>query len=109
MNNMNSSCRRCGGVNARRYLQNGGCQNHSKCGGYQSVEDSYAGCDSGVSYRDNYEGCQGGEFDYSLAMVYSKVQSFTYLYDCDAALARGTVFAELDKPFEGNTVMGCRR
>ncbi len=108
MNNMNSSCRRCGGVNARRYLQNGGCQGGARCGGYQVADGADGKCDS-VAYRDNCDVCHGGEFDYSLAMVYSKVQSFTYLYDCDAALARGTVFAELDKPFEGMTVMGCRR
>ena len=35
----------------------------------------------------------------SLAMVYSPCQAFDDLYDVEAALARGTIFKELDKPF----------
>ena len=37
----------------------------------------------------------------SLAMVYSPMQSFTKLYEPAKALSRGTLFAELDKPFTG--------
>lgn len=36
-----------------------------------------------------------------LAAVYVPVQTFTQLYDNDKALARGTLFKELDKPLEG--------
>ncbi len=36
---------------------------------------------------------------YPLAMVYSPYQDFRDLYEADAALARGTLFRELDKPF----------
>ena len=36
-----------------------------------------------------------------LAMVYSPLQEFRDLYDVDVALGRGTIFAELDLPFEG--------
>ena len=35
----------------------------------------------------------------SLAMVYSPKQAFIDLYDTDEALSRGTLFAELDKPW----------
>lgn len=40
----------------------------------------------------------------SLAMVYSPKQAFDNLYETEKALARGTLFAELDKPFSP-----CRR
>ena len=36
----------------------------------------------------------------SLAMVYAPVQCFRMTYDPAEALARGTLFRELDKPFE---------
>lgn len=37
----------------------------------------------------------------SLAMVWSPVQSFQKIYEPSKALMRGTLFAELDKPFSG--------
>ncbi len=37
---------------------------------------------------------------YPLAMVYAPCQSFRNLYDVDTALARGTLFGELDLPIE---------
>ena len=37
----------------------------------------------------------------SLAIVYSPVQAFVKIYDPPKALVRGTLFAELDKPFAG--------
>ena len=40
----------------------------------------------------------------SLAMVYAPKQAFANLYEPDVALARGTLFAELDLPFEGRSV-----
>ncbi len=43
----------------------------------------------------------------SLAMVYSPAQGFGCLLSPSAALAAGTLFAELDKPFEGRSI--CRR
>ena len=39
--------------------------------------------------------------DHPLAMVYSPLQSFAGLYDEEKALSRGTLFTELDLPFEG--------
>lgn len=38
--------------------------------------------------------------DYPLSMVYAPVQAFRALYDPKTALARGTLFSELDLPFE---------
>jgi len=37
--------------------------------------------------------------DVPLAMVYSPYQTFSALYDPEDGLSRGTVFAELEKPF----------
>ena len=42
-----------------------------------------------------------GLSSYHLAMVYSPLQEFHQLYEPDVALNRGTLFAELDLPFEG--------
>lgn len=39
--------------------------------------------------------------DHPLAMVYSPLQVFSNLYDEEKALAHGTLFSELDLPFEG--------
>lgn len=36
---------------------------------------------------------------YPLASVYSPLQDFTEIYDCENALIRGTIFAQLDLPF----------
>lgn len=56
--------------------------------------------------NSNHGGCGNRESgwgikSYPLAMVYSPLQEFRELYDMDIALERGTIFAELDLPFEG--------
>lgn len=40
----------------------------------------------------------------ALAMVYSPEQAWRCLYTPDKALNAGTLFAELDKPFEGRSI-----
>ncbi len=40
----------------------------------------------------------------SLAMVYSPIQEWRNLYPINEALRKGTLFAELDKPFRGRTL-----
>lgn len=42
----------------------------------------------------------------SLAMVYSPKQEWQSLYPIDEAIRKGTLFAELDKPFLGRTLSG---
>ena len=42
----------------------------------------------------------------SLAMVYSPVQQWQGLYPVGEALRKGTLFADLDKPFSGKTLLG---
>lgn len=43
-----------------------------------------------------------GLLDHPLAMVYSPYQLFRDVYSPDVSLSRGTMFAELDLPFEGD-------
>ena len=42
--------------------------------------------------------------NYPLASVYAPLQSFDDLYDKETALMKGTVFAELDLPFMGESI-----
>ena len=42
-----------------------------------------------------------GLVGYPLASVYAPLQEWRELYDEERALAQGTLFAELDKPFLG--------
>ena len=42
--------------------------------------------------------------NYPLASVYAPLQRFQNLYDKETALQHGTIFAELDLPFMGQTV-----
>ena len=44
--------------------------------------------------------------EYPLAMVYSPYQVFRETYTPDTALQRGTLFSELDLPFEGHKLGG---
>jgi hypothetical protein len=59
------------------------------------------GCNGGYdcSERKNW-----GLDNYPLASVYAPVQMFDKLFDMDTALCRGTIFAELDLPFMGESV-----
>ena len=42
----------------------------------------------------------------ALAMAYVAMQQWQDLYDPDVALQRGTLFAQLDKPFIGEEAVG---
>lgn len=53
--------------------------------------------------RQGERNCRG-EYEWegiSLAMVYSPYQHWRDVYDEEKGLSRGTIFRELDKPFEG--------
>lgn len=67
-------------------------------------------CDGTLPRNDSdneMNGCGGentggwGLHSHPLAMVYSPLQEFHQLYAPEVALERGTLFAELDLPFEG--------
>lgn len=63
------------------------------------------GCDGSMRDSNNQhtqEGYGWGLMEHPLAMVYSPYQFFRDIYSPDAALNRGTMFAELDLPFEGD-------
>ncbi|MBQ7968326.1 MAG: spore coat associated protein CotJA [Clostridia bacterium] len=47
--------------------------------------------------------------NYKLGMVYSPYQNWQNLYPCDKGFTEGTIFMELNKPFEGykNGKGGC--
>jgi hypothetical protein len=49
------------------------------------------------------------EMNYKLGMVYSPYQNWQNLYPCDKGFTEGTIFMELNKPFEGykNGKGGC--
>lgn len=102
----NCSGRRGGNTAQCRYLQN---QN-----GYSASRIANGNARYGGTYtRNQNTACQNNTecdtLDYSLAMVYSPAQEFVCIYDAETALNRGTVFKELDKPFEGESVTGARR
>ena len=60
-------------------------------------------CDLNDSPLRNSSSMWGLE-GYPLASVFSPLQNFDNLYDCETALKQGTIFAELDLPFSGRTV-----
>ena len=74
-------------------------------------------CDGSLPQHDtagDMNGCGGsdggwGLSSHPLAMVYSPLQEFREIYAPEVALDRGTMFAELDLPFEGgkNRKGGC--
>lgn len=102
---------------------NGGCRERTDNGGYRERSGN-DGCrertDScGCRERTDNGGCgcrHGGDagkntgwglYGYPLAMVYSPIQCFGELYEPDDGLSHGTIFSQLDLPFEGKG--GCRK
>ncbi len=62
-------------------------------------------CGSGTSPRSNQYRPDTGLSGFPLAMVYSPYQQFDNLYEPEEAICKGTLFAELDKPFYGSRRM----
>lgn len=79
---------------------------------YQDSRQDNCRQDNYQDDRNSSNGCQSrcesnwGLSDHPLAMMYSPYQSWRNVYKNDTALERGTMFAELDLPFEGSN---CRR
>lgn len=62
----------------------------------QNARTTYANCPcTNVAAESHQTDCD----EMVLAMAYVLVQDFVNLYEPDAAFSRGTVFADLDKPF----------
>lgn len=70
---------------------------------------SRRGCDGTLKDENNSTRQGWGLIDHPLAMVYSPYQIWRDAYSPDVALKRGTLFAELDLPFEaaGSCKGGC--
>lgn len=91
--------RECGRCGESRYNKNrcgeSRC-NENRCGGeprFSPEGTTCSKCTEGI--------CGGwGLYNHPLAMVYSPCQSWHEVYAPDVALARGTMFSELDLPFE---------
>ena len=103
--NQSASSRRAGEEFLRRMNQSD-CQNHSSCAPL-SRQTQRSSCTQSVAAsccnRVN-DGCNQNHNRYmpALAMVYSPVQEWACLMESpEKALASGTLFQELFKPFEG--------
>lgn len=61
--------------------------------------------DGGCARQEPWNGCTGGVIspadDLPVTMAYAPRQSWVNTYDSAAALCRGSLFPELDKPFTG--------
>lgn len=85
---------------------NGGCSrmgNGNGCGNTSRERmGNGRGCgNTSCDHSGNGAGRSWGLHDHPLAMVYSPYQHFRDTYTPDIALGRGTLFSELDLPFEG--------
>ena len=120
----------CSGENRRGLRRNGlgitGQSDNSvpwpPAGGARGGNSGNCGCRSGNGgCRERTDNCgcgccHGGDagkntgwglYGYPLAMVYSPIQCFGELYEPDDGLSHGTIFSQLDLPFEGKG--GCRK
>ncbi|MBQ9778609.1 MAG: spore coat associated protein CotJA, partial [Clostridia bacterium] len=97
---------RCG-VNVKRgqvsngHAGNGGCGRMGNGNGCANNSCGHAGNGRGCDNSENGAHRGWGLHDHPLAMVYSPYQHFRNTYTPDIALGRGTLFSELDLPFEG--------
>ena len=80
------------------------CSNHNGCGCSHGDNGNSGGSSDNGSCGCVHDCCPcGGGWglcQYPLSMVYAPCQAFHSVYDEETALARGTLFAELDLPFE---------
>ncbi len=75
-----------------RNISSCGCNGCNRCGSGNTPRNSQYRPDTTLS-------------GFPLAMVYSPYQQFDNLYEPDEAICKGTLFAELDKPFCGSRRM----
>ncbi len=82
------------------------CLQKNSCACRNSFGNGMNGCAPETSQKHSW-----GLENYPLASVYAPLQSFEELYDKENALQKGTVFAQLDLPFMGESVYkgGCCR
>ena len=61
-------------------------------------------CEQNTRNYDNGDNRSWGLEGYPLASVFAPLQKFENVYEMEKAICRGTMFADLDLPFEGTTV-----
>ncbi len=93
-------------------VNRGGRQGAARCGcepqaqRYEEIKGSYGETLNRRAVEGSSCGCAGtasvgyGVKDRPVGSVYAPVQAFAGLYDLPRALARGTLFADLDLPLE---------
>ena len=82
------------------------CRGNALARAEQSVTDS-CGCDGESTGNGNRYPCgENGVEGRSLAIVYAPIQSWRDAYEPQTALQRGTLFRELDLPFDGKGPVG---
>ena len=81
---------------------NGETMNRRRCDGSMRGEPSGSNCGGCTEGNCGGFGIKGNP----LAMVYAPCQAWMGIYTPEIALARGTLFSELDLPFEPS---GCKR
>ena len=67
------------------------------------VESDACGCrhtHGDAEWEGRSYGMSFGLIGYPAAMVYAPIQHFDHIFDLDIALSKGTIFEELDLPFE---------
>lgn len=102
----NGGCReRTDNGGGRERTDNCGCRERTdSCGCRERTDNGGCGCRHGGDAGKN---TGWGLYGYPLAMVYSPIQCFGELYEPDDGLSHGTIFSQLDLPFEGKG--GCRK
>lgn len=78
----------------------GGGTGHVTPPSIPQIDHNENGCSCGCVHDECPCGGGWGLCHYPLAMVYAPCQAFHSVYDVETALTRGTLFAELDLPFE---------
>ena len=103
-NSSNCGCRSGNGGCRERTDNGGGRERTDSCGCRERTDNGGCGCRHGGDAGKN---TGWGLYGYPLAMVYSPIQCFGELYEPDDGLSHGTIFSQLDLPFEGKG--GCRK
>lgn len=80
----------------------------NRSGNNRYVIPETCNCQNGNHQTENRSRCdRSRSADMPLAMAYIPWQKWQDIYDAEKALQRGTIFEELDMPFERRG--GCRR
>ena len=80
--------------------ENNSFKMQNKCTGCNSNHKEYnPPCNKSFINSEAQTDFTNSIIDFPLASVYSPIQNFIEIYDCEKGLSRGTIFAQLDLPF----------